>query len=67
VGSPQEIVDKIMWERELFGHQRFLGQVDIGGLSYAAVANTIELLGEKVLPALNSKPIPLRPSADFGR
>ncbi len=53
VGSPQEIVDKIMWERELFGHQRFLGQVDIGGLPFSAVANTIELLGEKVLPALN--------------
>src|SRR4029077_20566942 len=27
VGSPQEIVDKIMHERELFGHQRFLAQV----------------------------------------
>jgi probable LLM family oxidoreductase len=58
VGSPQEIVDKIMWERELFGHQRFLGQVDIGGLPYAAVANTIELLSEKVLPALNQDDTP---------
>ena len=38
VGSPQEIIDKIMHERELFGHQRFLAQVDIGGLPYAKVA-----------------------------
>jgi alkanesulfonate monooxygenase SsuD/methylene tetrahydromethanopterin reductase-like flavin-dependent oxidoreductase (luciferase family) len=52
VGSPQEIVDKILWERELFGHQRYLAQVDIGGLAYSSVARTIELLGEKVLPAL---------------
>jgi probable LLM family oxidoreductase len=52
VGSPQEIVDKIMRERELFGHQRFLAQVDIGGLPYAKVAQSIELLGSKVLPAL---------------
>jgi probable LLM family oxidoreductase len=52
VGSPQEIVDKIMWERELFGHQRYLAQVDIGGQPYAMVAKTIELLGEKVLPAV---------------
>jgi probable LLM family oxidoreductase len=52
VGSPQEIVDKIMWERELFRHQRYLAQIDIGGLPYASVAKTIELLGEKVLPVL---------------
>jgi alkanesulfonate monooxygenase SsuD/methylene tetrahydromethanopterin reductase-like flavin-dependent oxidoreductase (luciferase family) len=52
VGSPQEIIDKMMWERELFGHQRYLAQVDIGGQPYAMVAKTIELLGGKVLPAL---------------
>ena len=54
VGSPQEIVDKIMREREMFGHQRFLAQVDIGGLPYAKVAESIELLGTKVLPAVQS-------------
>ncbi len=52
VGSPQQIVDKIGYEKELFGHQRFLGQVDIGGLPYAEVARVIELLGNKVLPAV---------------
>jgi probable LLM family oxidoreductase len=52
VGSPQEIVDKMLWERELFGHQRYLAQVDIGGLPYARVAKTIELLAEKVVPVL---------------
>ncbi|MGH6922676.1 MAG: LLM class flavin-dependent oxidoreductase [Propylenella sp.] len=52
VGSPQEIVDKMLWERELFGHQRYLAQVDIGGQPYAAVARTLELLGGKVAPVL---------------
>jgi alkanesulfonate monooxygenase SsuD/methylene tetrahydromethanopterin reductase-like flavin-dependent oxidoreductase (luciferase family) len=52
VGSTQEIVDKILWERELFGHQRYLGQIDIGGLPFAKVARTIEFLEAKVLPAL---------------
>ncbi len=52
VGSPQEIVDKMLWERELFGHQRYLAQVDIGGQPYESVARTIELLGAKVAPAL---------------
>ena len=35
VGSPQQIIDKILYERELFGHQRFLAQIDIGGLPCA--------------------------------
>ncbi len=52
VGSPQAIVDKLLWEHELFGHQRYLAQIDIGGLPFAKVAKTIELLGEKVLPAV---------------
>jgi alkanesulfonate monooxygenase SsuD/methylene tetrahydromethanopterin reductase-like flavin-dependent oxidoreductase (luciferase family) len=52
VGSPQQIVDKIMYERELFAHDRFLAQVDIGGLPYAKVANSIELLATHVLPAI---------------
>jgi probable LLM family oxidoreductase len=52
VGSPQQIVDKILLERELFGHDRFLAQVDIGGLPYAKVAQSIELLAAEVLPAV---------------
>jgi len=52
VGSPQQIVDKLMYEHELFGHDRFLGQVDIGGLPFAKVANSIELLATQVLPAI---------------
>jgi alkanesulfonate monooxygenase SsuD/methylene tetrahydromethanopterin reductase-like flavin-dependent oxidoreductase (luciferase family) len=55
VGSPQEIVDKIMYERSLFSHDRFLCQVDIGGLPYAKVAQSIELLATKVLPALGAR------------
>ncbi|MDQ9783663.1 hypothetical protein, partial [Serratia marcescens] len=52
VGSPQQIVDKILYEHELFGHQRYMAQIDIGGLPYAKVANTIELLATQVLPAI---------------
>ena len=52
VGSPQQIVDKIMYEGELFGHDRFLCQIDLGGQSYAKVAQSIELLAADVLPVL---------------
>jgi probable LLM family oxidoreductase len=50
VGSPQQIVDKILYEFELFRHQRFLAQIDIGGLPFAKVAEVIELLATDVAP-----------------
>jgi probable LLM family oxidoreductase len=52
VGSPQQIVDKILHEYELFGHQRFLAQIDIGGLPYAKVAQVIELIASDVMPVV---------------
>jgi len=52
VGSPQQIIDKILYERELFGHQRFLAQIDIGGLPFAKVARVIELFAMKVAPVI---------------
>jgi probable LLM family oxidoreductase len=52
VGSPQQIIDKLNYERQLFGHDRFLAQLDIGGLPYAKVARSIELLARDVLPAV---------------
>jgi len=54
VGSPQQIVDKILYERELFDHDRFIAQMDIGGLPYAQVAQVIELLASDVVPALRA-------------
>lgn len=52
VGSPQQVIDKIHYERELFGHQRFLAQVDIGGMPFANVARATELFATKVAPAI---------------
>jgi probable LLM family oxidoreductase len=57
VGSPQEIVDKIAYERELFGHQRFMGQTDIGGLPYDKVAQAIELLATEVMPKVRAETV----------
>ena len=52
VGSPQQIVDKILHEYDLFGHQRFLAQIDIGGLPYAKVAQVVELIASDVMPVV---------------
>jgi probable LLM family oxidoreductase len=55
VGSPQEIVDKILYEYEMFKHDRFMAQIDIGGLPFAKVGNVIELLATEVLPVVRSE------------
>ncbi|MDI3270651.1 MAG: LLM class flavin-dependent oxidoreductase [Bacillota bacterium] len=49
VGSPQEIVEKILYQHELFGHQRFLMQM-VGLFPHRQVLRSIELLGDKVAP-----------------
>lgn len=55
VGSPQEIIEKILRQYELFGHQRFLAQVDIGGLPFKKVAEGIELLATEIAPIVRKE------------
>ena len=52
VGSPAEVVEKILFEHELFGHQRFLAQISVGPLPHAQVLRAVELLGAEVAPAV---------------
>ena len=52
VGDPQEVIDKILWEHELFAHQRFLLQMSVGTMPHAKIMHSIELLGDVVAPAV---------------
>jgi probable LLM family oxidoreductase len=52
VGSPQQVIDKILYEHELFGHTRFLAQMSLGAMPHRSVLRAIELLGTKVAPAV---------------
>jgi probable LLM family oxidoreductase len=52
VGDPQQVIDKILWEHELFGHQRFLMQMSVGTMPHARIMRSIELLGTVVAPAV---------------
>ncbi len=52
VGSPQEVIEKILWEHELFGNTRFLLHISVGTLPHAQVMRSIELLGSVVAPAV---------------
>ena len=54
VGSPQEIVDKILFQHGIFGHDRFLLQMIGGGMPHARIMRSIELLGTQVAPAVRA-------------
>ncbi len=51
-GSPQEVIDKILYQHEIFGHQRFLLQLTIGSIPQKKVLRAIELLGTEVAPVV---------------
>ena len=52
VGSAQQVIDKILFEHELFGHQRFLAQLSVGTMPHDKIMHAIELLGTKVAPVV---------------
>lgn len=52
VGDPAEVTDKILWQHELFRHERFLLQLTVGPMPHEAVLRAIELLGTEVAPAV---------------
>ncbi len=52
VGSPQQVTEKILFQHELFGHQRFLAQMSVGSMAHKPMMRAIELLGTEVAPAV---------------
>jgi len=55
VGSPAEIVEKVLFQHEIFGHDRFLLQFTIGGIPHEGIRRSIELLGREVAPAVRER------------
>ena len=50
VGSPSEVAEKILYQHELFDHDRFLIQFSVGTLPHDKMMKSIELFGTKVVP-----------------
>ena len=55
VGSPQQVVEKILFQHEIFGHRRFLAQISVGTLPHRNVMRAIELLGTEVAPVVRKE------------
>lgn len=55
VGSPQEMIDKILFQHGVFGHDRYLAQFSVGTLPHVQVMRAIELFGAKVAPVVRAE------------
>jgi alkanesulfonate monooxygenase SsuD/methylene tetrahydromethanopterin reductase-like flavin-dependent oxidoreductase (luciferase family) len=55
VGTPEEVVHKILFQHELFGHDRFMIQFTIGGIPHEGILRSIELLGREVAPRVREE------------
>jgi probable LLM family oxidoreductase len=55
VGSPDDVVEKILFQHEIFGHDRFLIQFSVGTLPHASIMRSIELFGTEVAPRVRAE------------
>jgi probable LLM family oxidoreductase len=55
VGSPQDVIDKILFQYEIFQHDRFLLQITVGAMPHDKVTRSIELFATEVAPLLREE------------
>ncbi|EJQ43123.1 hypothetical protein IEE_03301 [Bacillus cereus BAG5X1-1] len=52
IGNPQQIIEKMLYQYELFGQQRFMAQIDFGGVPFDKIEKNIELIATEIMPAV---------------
>jgi probable LLM family oxidoreductase len=55
VGSPQQVIDKILHQHEIFGHDRFLLQMSVGSIPHKKLLKSIELFASEVAPVIRKE------------
>jgi probable LLM family oxidoreductase len=55
VGSPQQVIEKILFQYEIFHHDRFLLQFSVGTMPHDKIMRSIELFGTEVAPAVRKE------------
>jgi probable LLM family oxidoreductase len=55
VGTPETVAKKILAQREIFGHDRFLAQMSVGPMPHEQVTRSIELFATEVAPRVRSE------------
>ena len=55
VGTPQQVIDKILFQHDIFQHDRFLVQFSVGTMPHEKILRSIELYGTEVAPAVREE------------
>jgi probable LLM family oxidoreductase len=55
VGAPEQVAEKILFEHELFAHQRYIAQMSVGAVAHRDVLRSIELFGTQVAPVVREE------------
>ena len=54
-GSPEQVAEKLLFEHELFGHDRYIAQMSVGAVDHADVLRSMELFGTQVAPLVREE------------
>jgi len=54
-GSPEQVAEKLLYEHELFGHDRYVAQMSVGAVAHADVLRSMELFGTEVAPVVREE------------
>jgi probable LLM family oxidoreductase len=54
-GAPEQVAEKLLFEHELFGHQRYIAQMSVGAVAHRDVMRSIELYGTQVAPVVRDE------------
>jgi alkanesulfonate monooxygenase SsuD/methylene tetrahydromethanopterin reductase-like flavin-dependent oxidoreductase (luciferase family) len=55
VGTPEQVAEKILFEHELFGNDRYVGQMSVGAVEHRDVLRSMELFGTEVAPIVRAE------------
>ncbi len=55
VGNPEQVIEKILFQHQIFGHQRFGLQMSVGTMPHAKMMRAIELYGTEVAPVVRKE------------
>jgi probable LLM family oxidoreductase len=54
-GSPEQVAEKLLYEHELFHHQRYIAQMSVGAVAHADVLRSMELFSTQVAPLVRQE------------
>ena len=55
VGEPEFLIEKLVYQHEQLGMQRYMAQLDFGGVSIDKIKKNIDIIGTKILPEVKKR------------